>query len=171
MNQNLCEIIALLDRSGSMARVAKDMECGFDSFIREQQTQPGECQVTLVQFDTAGIETSYEAKPVAEVPPLSLKARGGTPLLDAMGDTIDRVGARLAATPEARRPGRVLFLVMTDGYENSSQRFKKEEIKGKVELQTNVYKWQFSYLGANVDAFAEAGALGIPSRASSGYQQ
>lgn len=147
------EIIVLLDRSGSMAAIKTDMQGGYDSFIAEQRKLPGECAVTLVQFDSEGVETVYESRPVAEVPPLVLAPRGTTPLLDAMGQTLTR-------SIDRKLEGRVLFLVITDGQENASHEFKKDQIKTMVQQQTTA-GWAFSFLGANVDAFAEAGALGI----------
>ena len=136
-----------------MAAIKTDMQGGYDSFIGEQRKLPGECAVTLVQFDSEGVETVYESRPVAEVPPLVLAPRGTTPLLDAMGQTLTRSIGRNVA-------GRVLFLVITDGQENASHEFKKDQIKAMVQQQTSA-GWAFSFLGANVDAFAEAGALGI----------
>ena len=165
-----CEIVVVLDRSGSMQSIKSDMEGGFDRFIEEQCRQPGRCDVTLVQFDTMSIDTVYEAVDLREVPKLSLVPRGGTPLLRALGETIERVGQRLSATPEHRRPGRVLFLVITDGQENvSGHLWPKERVKGMVEKQTRDYAWQFAYLGANVDAFAEGGGMGMTPNSIRGF--
>lgn len=161
------ELVVLLDRSGSMASIRKDMEGGFNNLIAEQRQVPGECVVTLVQFDTDGIDTVYEARPIAEVPPLQLQPRGGTPLLDAMGRTLTRTKERFAKA--AKKPDQVIFLVITDGEENSSREFKKDQIKALVLQGTNDDKWTFSFLGANVDAFAEAGSLGIPMAGVAGY--
>ncbi len=168
-NLSLTEIIVLLDRSGSMASLQKDVCGGFDQFVAEQAKLPGDCQLTLVQFDSTSIDTVHEAKPVKDVPALSFQPRGSTPLLDAMGDTITTVGERLQRTGEDKRPEKVIFLVITDGEENASTRYTKEKIKTMVEHQTKTYNWVFSYLGANVDAFAEAASLGIARGASANY--
>ena len=50
-NPNLTHLYFLLDRSGSMQSIKDDTEGGFDAFIAEQRKQPGECRVTLAQFD------------------------------------------------------------------------------------------------------------------------
>src|SRR5262245_2857992 len=102
-----CEIVVLLDRSGSMQSIAKDMEGGFDHFIKEQKLVPGDCKVSLYQFDT-DYEAVYVGKPLAEVPRCELKARGSTALNDAFGRTINATGARLAAMPEHERPSKVV---------------------------------------------------------------
>lgn len=162
------EIVVLLDRSGSMQSIKNDMVLGFDGFIADQRKQAGECRVTLVQFDTQGTDLVFEAKPLADVPGLVLDPRGGTPLLDAMGTTIGQVTDRLALTQGAARPDRVLFLVMTDGEENSSRTFTKAQIRDLVKERT-ADGWAISFLGANVDAFAEAGSLGIAASSSANF--
>jgi uncharacterized protein YegL len=160
--QDLTEIVVLLDRSGSMQAIRSDMEGGFNRFIEEQRRVPvGECLVTLVQFDTESVDTVYEARTLDTVPPLSLSPRGRTPLLDATAATILRTGARFGKQPDAMRPGRVLFLIITDGIENASTLYSTDQVRGMIEHQRNVYKWEFVYLGANVDAFTQAGSIGI----------
>ena len=93
--------------------------------------------------------------------PISLVPRGSTALLDAVGRAINETGERLAKMNEEDRPGLVVFVVMTDGEENSSQEFSKDQIKQMITHQQDTYGWHFTFLGANQDAFAEAGALGI----------
>lgn len=158
-------ISLLLDRSGSMAAVADDTIGGFNQFIVEQQKQPGICTFTLVQFDSVDPqEVLHEMRPMHEVPPLTrrnFQPRGSTPLLDAMGQLIDRTGARLAALAEPDRPTRVIVVILTDGMENSSQRYSRRQVFEMIQHQQDVYGWQFIFLGANQDAIAEARTLGI----------
>lgn len=158
--KDLTEIIAVLDRSGSMVTIRADMEGGFDSFIDEQRKLSGECTVTLVQFDHL-YESVYAGKALADVPPLRLEPRGMTALLDAIGRTIQVTGSRLSGTPETERPERVLFVIISDGQENASHEFSAERIVAMVRHQTDRYSWQFVYLGANQDAIAEAAKMGI----------
>ena len=103
-DKNLTEIICLVDRSGSMEAVRDDSIGGFNAFLEEQQkSEFGKCLLTYVQFDSQGIDTVHECKPVADVPKLTRDTfvpRGGTPLIDAMCKTIDDTGARLAKLPE-----------------------------------------------------------------------
>lgn len=151
----------LLDRSGSMASVKSDVEGGFARFLEEQRRLPGECTLSLVQFDSEGVEAVYTAKPIRDAQAIELEPRGMTPLLDAVGRTIVATGERLAAMREPERPGRVLFVIITDGKENASREYSKTQVSAMVERQRQKYSWEFLYLGANVDAFAEAGGLGI----------
>ncbi len=160
MRQELTDITVVLDRSGSMHSCQSDAEGGLNRFIDDQKKQPGEANFTLVQFDTE-YEFVHRGIPIKSVPHCSLVPRGNTALLDAVGRAIVETGERLAKLPEADRPGLVVFVVITDGEENSSKEFSLTRIKEMIQHQQDVYKWQFIYLGANQDAFAEAGAMGI----------
>jgi uncharacterized protein YegL len=86
---------------------------------------------------------------------------GFTALLDAIGKAIDTVGERLSNTPEEQRPEKVIVAVMTDGLENASKEYTKEQVKEKIKHQSEAYGWIFEFLGANIDVIAEAADLGI----------
>lgn len=166
------EIVVLLDRSGSMQSIQKDTEGGFNAFIEEQKKVEGPCNVTLVQFNTSGIETVYEGQPVGAVPKLFMHPSGGTPLLDAIGKTIAKTRIRLDKCPACGHEGdmgaKVLFVIITDGEENQSREFKRDHIKTLIEERTRA-GWAFVYLGANVDAFGEASSIGISVLRTANY--
>jgi hypothetical protein len=96
--------------------------------------------------------------------------RGWTALLDAMGRTIAALGEELSNMPEAARPGQVIVMTMTDGKENASQYYTREQIASMVAHQQSVYSWQFMYLGANQDAISVAADMGISASASMNYR-
>lgn len=162
----------LLDRSGSMASIAKDVEGGINTFIKEQKLVPGEATFTLVQFDTQDpqekVFDNVNIKDVTEFK--NFAPRGGTPLLDALGRLIVETRTRVAAVPEANRP-KVVFVVYTDGDENSSTEFTFETIKKLVKEQTDL-GWQFIFMGAEMDAFSQGSSAGFAAsntiRASKG---
>jgi hypothetical protein len=163
MRDNLCDITIVLDRSGSMKVVQADTIGSFNTFMDEQAKLPGDCTVSLTQFDHE-FELLYEGKPVKEAPRLTAETfvpRGWTALLDAIGMAIVATGVRLAKMPEAERPGKVVFVILTDGEENRSHEYTRERIFSMIKTQREMYKWQFIYLGANQDAIAEATALGM----------
>jgi hypothetical protein len=162
MRQDYTECVIVLDRSGSMASIAGDVEGGFNQFIADQKLVPGELKVTLVQFDSL-YEIVHNGVSVHDVGKLNFVPRGCTCLLDAVGRAIVETGKRLADMAEHERPHKVLFMVITDGYENSSTEFTKEQIRTMIERQTNVYSWTFIYLGAGHDAFHEANSYGFAS--------
>jgi uncharacterized protein YegL len=171
MNDNLTEIVFILDRSGSMAALEKDTIGGFNSFIENQKKEPGEAVLTTVLFDSL-YEVLHDHVNLKKVKPLTNKdyfARGTTALMDAVGLTINSVGARLNSTPESERPGKVIFVITTDGLENSSHEYSPGMIKNMITHQTEVYKWTFLFLGANIDAVKTAESYGIPAVASANY--
>jgi len=167
------DIVFVLDRSGSMQSVATDTIGGFNKFIEDQKAIPGDVTVSLYQFDNE-YEPVFEGIKLLDVKPLSDKTfvpRGSTALLDAVGRTINAVGSRLSALKEEKRPGKVLFVIITDGAENSSREFRIEKIKEMVTHQTDSYQWSFVFLGANIDAFSTADSFGIAVGSTLQYAQ
>jgi len=117
MKQGLSELVCILDRSGSMYRLTSDTINGYNALIEEQKKEESEAFITTVLFDDK-YDIIRDHVPLTEVEPLTDKeyhARGSTALLDAVGRTINEVGARLAATPEDERPEHVIFAITTDG--------------------------------------------------------
>jgi hypothetical protein len=165
MNKNLTEIVAILDRSGSMESLTGDTIGGYNSFVEGQKNVPGEAILTTVLFDDH-YDLLHDRINIKGVRPITDKeyfARGMTALLDAIGRTIDGIGLKLHNIPEAERPGKVIFFIITDGYENASKKYSHRQIKDKIELQKNVYNWEFIFLGANIDSEDVAESIGISS--------
>jgi uncharacterized protein YegL len=165
---DLTHVYFLLDRSGSMTTIKTDIETGFAAFVNEQRHAPGECRVTLAQFDQS-YEVVYANRPVADIPPLKLVPRGTTALLDAMGTLITTAGEQLAALPENDRPSTVVLAIMTDGQENSSHDWNRATVSTLVKQQAGEYGWQFLYMGADQDAIEVGTSLGINAEHSVTY--
>jgi uncharacterized protein YegL len=169
--ENLTSIVVVIDRSGSMAGLTTDTVGGYNNFLEQQKQVEGSAELTLCLFNT-DYHLVYDSSPLTSIPNLDAKTyspNGGTALLDALGSTIDTVGAKLAARDESERPSKVIVLVITDGQENSSKRFKKEQIKEKISHQREVYNWEFVFMGANIDAVDEGTSLGISAKNSLNY--
>lgn len=163
MKKDLCEIVVILDESGSMSSVKNDTIGGFNTFLETHQKLPGFANLTFVKFDTS-YNIVYNGKDVKEVPPLNedtYTPHGCTALLDAVGKTIDEVGIRLSNTNENERPEKVMFVILTDGEENSSREYHLDMIKEKIKHQTEKYNWDFIFLGANQDAWSSATSMGM----------
>jgi len=163
MNTNLSEIIFILDRSGSMSSLEQETIAGYNKFLGSQRETPGAAQVTTVLFDNQ-YELLHDGVNIRLVKPISGKeyfTRGSTALLDAVGKTIIDVGHRLSQTPEEERPGKVIFIITTDGLENASQEFTWPAIRDMIKHQREKYSWEFIFLGANFDADEIADDLGI----------
>ena len=149
--ENEMDIIFLLDKSGSMYGSEKDTIGGFNSIIKEQKSDEVQAKVTTILFDHE-YEMLYKRKDLFDVDELTEKeyqVRGSTALLDAIGRTI--------ITMQKEISGKVLFVITTDGYENSSVEFTKTQIKNLI---TNS-KWEFIFLGADIDSYGEAAKIGI----------
>ena len=159
-DSNKTLIAALLDRSGSMNSSKEATEDGWRELINEQRGEPGACEVTLAQFDTE-YEVLYPRTDIAAVPQFVVAPRGRTALLDATGRFITEIGEQLAALPEDERPGTVICLIMTDGFENASRHWSWERIKALITQQRDVYGWQFIFLGANIDAVEVGARMGV----------
>jgi uncharacterized protein YegL len=163
MKDNLTEIIAVIDKSGSMQELTSDTIGGFNSFIEEQKKLPGEAIITTVLFDH-NYRVLHDRKNLKDIKPITncdYRAEGNTALLDALGKAMNSVGVKLDKTPEEERPSKVIVVIITDGEENSSKEFTNEKIKEMIDLQKSVYSWEFLFLGANIDSFAVAGNIGI----------
>ncbi|MFO0915099.1 MAG: vWA domain-containing protein [Pirellulales bacterium] len=170
MRNDLTDITLVIDRSGSMEAIRSDAEGGVNAFIRQQAKEPGDAFLTLVQFDTE-YEFVHNGLPISQVPAYELTPRGSTALLDAVGRAITETGDRLRKMADAERPGLVVFVVMTDGQENSSREFSKARIKEMIQHQQEKYGWHFTFLGADQNAFAEAHDMGIAAAAAACYSK
>jgi hypothetical protein len=171
MNKNYTEIAFILDRSGSMDVCRDAAIAGFNLFLDEQQQTEGLAKLTLALFDDEYL-VPINALPVAEVIALNHDTylpRRSTALLDAIGRTVDDLGARLAAMPEKNRPAQVIVAILTDGLENSSQTCTWKQIARVIKHQTEQYKWTFLFLGANQDAIATAAQMNIAAANAAGY--
>lgn len=155
------EILVLLDRSGSMESIRTDMIGAFDSFIKAQRDVPGECYVTLAQFDSEAYQVVYQRSPLADVPSLTLSPGKMTPLLDAIDRTVEQQGRRFDLMQPDQRPDKVIFVIITDGLENASVRASFADVKWRLTHMQSVWDWSVLYLGANQDAIKVATAIGV----------
>lgn len=155
MDNNYTHITFVVDRSGSMMSLAQDMSGGLNSLLEKQKKVDGKCTVSLYQFDSE-YEVVCEMVDINEFKEYRLVPRGATALLDSVGKAINATGSKLSYLKEDDRPGKVLFVTITDGEENSSKEFTKARIKQMVEHQKNVYNWQFVDLGVGIDTYSES---------------
>lgn len=161
MKYETSELVFILDRSGSMSGLEKDTIGGFNSLIQKQRREKGKCYVSCVLFDDVQ-EVIYDRVPLNEVKKMTQKqyyARGCTALLDAMGGAIHHIGNVHKYSKE--EIGKTLFIIITDGLENSSKRYTYVTIKQMVERQKEKYGWEFIFIGANMDVTQEANKFGI----------
>ena len=157
------QIICILDRSGSMRQLAEDTIGGYNSFLAKQRQEKGTAEVTTILFDDQ-YEKITDAMDIKKVPDLTAKeyyARGMTALLDAIGQTVTSTLGKMNQEGICPAKRRVLVLIMTDGKENNSKEYNKADVKAMIETASKDYKWNFIFMGANIDSVAEANAIGI----------
>lgn len=162
MKENLTELVFILDRSGSMGGLETDTIGGFNGLIEKQRRQPGEANVTTVLFDDQ-YEQIHDRLPITSVKPLTEEeyyVRGCTALLDAVGKTISRMESIQAQLSESERAEKVIVVITTDGFENASTEYGYGEVRRMIERRKEC-GWEFLFMGANMDAAAEAEKLGI----------
>lgn len=170
MKKGMTELVFILDRSGSMSGLEDDTIGGYNSMLKEQKanTEAGEVVISTILFDSQ-VEVLHDRKPIAEVASLTGKdyrPGGCTALLDAVGGAIHHIGKLHKELPEGERPEKTLFIITTDGMENSSRNYSYGKVKKMVEKKKNKYQWEFIFLGANIDAVKVSGQFGIaPDRA------
>ena len=159
----MTELVFILDRSGSMSGLEKDTIGGFNSMIEKQKREEGEALVSTVLFDSESV-VIHDRLPLGRVPRMTEKeyfTRGCTALLDAVGGAIHHIGNIHKYARREDVPEKTLFVITTDGMENASRRYDYEKVRKMIERQKSRHGWEFLFLGANIDAAAEAKRFGI----------
>lgn len=153
-------VVFILDRSGSMAGTERDTIGGYNSYIDKFKEK--NAKITTVLFDDQ-YEMITTREDVNNVPKLTRKqyfVRGCTALLDAIGKSIKFM--------EAEHAEKVIFIITTDGYENASREFNKAQIR---EMIRGHKKWEFIYIGADIDAYDEGRSIGIDDANIANYKK
>ena len=159
----MTELVFILDRSGSMSGLEKDTIGGFNAMIEKQKREDGQALVSTVLFDNESV-VIHDRLPLDRVPPLTEReyyTRGCTALLDAVGGAIHHIGNIHKYARKEDVPEKTLFIITTDGYENASRRYDYEKVRHMIQHEKEKYGWEFLFLGANIDAAAEAKRFGI----------
>ena len=159
----MTELVFILDRSGSMSGLESDTIGGFNSMIEKQKKEEGTAVVSTVLFDNESV-VIHDRLPLNKVPCMTEReyfTRGSTALLDAVGGAIHHIGNVHKYARREDVPEKTLFIITTDGYENASRRYDYAKVRKMIERQKERYGWEFLFLGANIDAAAEAKRFGI----------
>ncbi len=163
MSKNITEIVYILDRSGSMSGLEADTIGGFNSMMEKQKKTGEKAFVSTVLFDDE-IDILHDRVPIDKVEILTDEqyfVRGCTALLDAVGGAIHHIGNVHKYARKEDRPDKTIFVITTDGMENASSRYSYEKVKKMIKRQQKKYGWEFIFVGANIDAYAEAQRFGI----------
>ena len=171
MSKGYTEIVYILDRSGSMSGLEADTIGGFNSMMAQQKKTGERAVVSTVLFDDSS-QVIHDRVPIEKVEKMTDRqyyVQGCTALLDAVGGAIHHIGnVHKYARPEDR-PEKTIFVITTDGMENASSRYSREQIRKMVQRQQKRYGWEFIFIGANIDAYAEAEKYGIRKERAVNY--
>lgn len=171
MNAELTELVFILDRSGSMRGLERDTIGGFNKMLARQKGEGKQANVTTVLFDDE-VEIIHDRFSIELIESLTEKeyfVRGCTALLDAVGTAVNKIDNVQKHLPETHRAGKVIFVIITDGLENSSEHFTYEQIRRTISAKKEC-GWEFLFLGANIDAGREAEKIGIARNHSATYE-
>ncbi len=161
--KNLTEVVFILDRSGSMGGLEADTIGGYNSMLDKQKSEDGDVIISTVLFDDR-TEVIHDRKKLQDVAPLTDKeyyVRGCTALLDAIGGAIKHINRVQKEQTEEERPDKTIFIITTDGLENSSQLYTYDKVKKMVEKKKTKKGWEFIFMGANIDAIEVANRFGV----------
>lgn len=170
--KNLTEVVFILDRSGSMGGLEADTIGGYNSMLAKQQEEEGDVVISTVLFDDQ-TEVIHDRRPLKDVKPITSSeyyVRGCTALLDAVGGAIHHIGHVQKALPEDQKPDKTIFIITTDGMENSSSHYTYDKVKKMVEKKKEKKGWEFIFLGANIDAIAVADRFGVAANRAVRYE-
>ena len=171
MNNNLTELVFIIDRSGSMHGLEADTMGGFNSMIEKQKYSDGNALVSTILFNDK-TEILHDRVNINHMRPMSrcdYLASGSTALLDAIGYAINHIGNIHKYSRKEDVPHKTLFVITTDGMENSSHTFNIEQVKQMIERQKSRFGWEFLFLGANIDAISTARNFGISESRAVNY--
>lgn len=167
MKENFLKIVFVIDESGSMSGSESDVIGGFNNFVEAQkQDNEGEISVSLFKFNSV-VHKVIDNQPAANIPPLTHKdyrPSNFTALFDAIGRAINDTDTEIATLAEEERPGKVMFVVITDGHENASRDFSGVSIKSLISSHENLMGWKFIYLGTEIENFDDADSIGTRHR-------
>jgi hypothetical protein len=161
----LVGVMVLLDRSGSMSSVKGPMEKAFNDFVKEQkELEIDGMWVTLHQFDSEGYEEVYNRRDLAQVGPLDLRPRSGTPLIDSLCRFV--TDARKIVDDPNDPTERLLVVVVSDGQDtggNTHTWVQAKELVDGIQTENCEMVWfgtdaSILQAHAHIPAMAQAGA-------------
>ena len=171
MQKGLTELVFILDKSGSMAGLEKDTIGGFNSMLTKQKAEAGQCRVTTALFDNRYmlLHDRIDIRAVSPITEKEYSVGGSTALLDAIGRSIKKIADVQRSTADEYRAEKVIFIIITDGEENSSREFSADTVRKLISEEKERYGWEFLFLGANIDAVETAGRFGISADRAAEY--
>ena len=156
------DVVFILDKSGSMSGSEENTISSFNEYLEKEKKNKFKTNITTVLFSN-DYEYLYRRENVKGIQKLTDKeyfVGGCTALYDALGNSIHDI--------EKEKPNKAIFIIITDGYENASKEYSKEQIKKLIKKHSD---WGFIYIGADIDSYASAGEIGIKKENTANYKK
>ncbi len=166
-----CDLVFVLDCSGSMAGLESDTIGGFNAVLKEHKALPGKATVSTVLFNHKSrvLHDREDIENVALLTEKDYRVGGCTALLDAVGGAIHYTKKVHGYLPKEHRPEKTIMVIITDGMENASTKYSYKEVTHLINKCEKKHNWEFLFLGANIDAASEAQRIGIASERAATY--
>ena len=151
-NNKKLDVVFILDKSGSMSGSEDNTISSFNEYLAKEKKNKFNTKITTVLFSDnyKYLHNRVDVSKVEELTHEDYYVGGCTALYDALGNTINSF--------ERKETDKVLFIIITDGYENASREFDNKKIRKLIKKHSD---WEFIYIGADIDSYASGGAIGI----------
>ena len=146
------DVIFILDKSGSMGGQEENTISSFNEYLEKEKKNKYKTYITTVLFSDT-YKVIHDRVPVSKVKKLTNKeyyVGGCTALYDALGNTINAMNSK--------DTDKVLFIIITDGYENASREYHIDDIKKLIKKNKD---YEFIYIGADIDSYGAGSSIGI----------
>lgn len=171
MKNGLKEVVFIIDRSIAMCGLHDAVVKEFNSMLEEQQSLEGKALVTTVLFhDRCELfHDRIDIRAAESLTGVDYTVRGNAALLDAIGKSIHKFRKVWHGKKAEFRTEKVMFIIITGRVDNASSRYTEEMIRQRITYREQKYGWEFVFFGANMDAAAEAGKIGIAANRAKDY--
>ena len=146
------DVVFILDKSGSMSGQEQNTISSFNEYLEKEKENKYNTYITTVMFsnDYNIVHDRIEVSKVDKLTNKDYFVGGCTALYDALGNTINNI--------KTKDTDKVLFIIITDGYENASKEYKKDDIKRLINENKD---FEFIYIGADIDSYSAGSDIGI----------
>lgn len=150
--KKMLDVVFILDKSGSMGGSEESTITSFNEYLEKEKMNDYRTRITTILFSN-DYNYLYKGIDVCKVSPLTrddYNVEGCTALYDAIGSAINYI--------DKCDTDKVLFIIITDGYENASKEFNKEMVCRMIKSHSN---YEFIYIGADIDSYLAGSSIGI----------
>ena len=145
------DVVFILDKSGSMSGSEDNTISSFNEYLEREKKNKYNTLVSTILFSDNYyyLHKRENIKNIKHLTNRDYYVGGCTALYDALGNTINYF--------KKVNTDKVLFIIITDGYENASLEFNKSKITKLIKNSG----FEFIYIGADIDSYAAGSDIGI----------